>query len=345
MDFPFDCKRGLKSLWAESAQGKMPSLEACKAIAAKNPYRNGEPLSEVLAYLALKNRGQTAPPLALQFILMPVAELCQLVLLWACAGEPEAAAALAHSIPLDFPWLWCRENEYREEEALASIALLSRSLGHHAEEFSGGDPYFQTLAKHLSRLAPCQSTDPVLDWSLIETEEIKCCFTFSGSRTSIGALVADAAEIRAFGPQAFPLSDPLGFGIRSTAQRGNQWASPSASPEIWFETKGRREGAGIVFDLAFFGLKPSEPLAFSFYVKSDSAQIGSEKLKPKTLQRYQGISKPIEFGGSLCIESLTPGKMEVIPLAGGGGYWNCEYLAAFEIHPVNAKMAFSIFKK
>ena len=97
----------------------------------------------------------------------------------------------------------------------------------------------------------------------------------------------------------------------------------------------------MILDFSFFGLKPEAPLAFSFYVKAGSAQVGNEKLQPKTLRRYQGISKPILFGGGLCVESLTPGKMEVIPLAGGGGYWDCEYLAAFEIHPVNAKMSFS----
>lgn len=350
MDSLLDFKRGLKLLWAEAAQGQMPSLEASLPWPLKNPYRPSDPISDVLTHLILEKIRQTGspktdrfwgvpPPFIPRTLTMPVSELCQLALLWACAGEKEAASALASSIPLDFPWMWCRENEYSEEEALASISLLSQAMGNRAEERFGA-PYFKALSKQLQKIDFSKSS--LIDWTLIEADNLRCCLSFSGNRTSIGALSSDSAEIRAFGPQSFPLSDSLGFGIRRVLQHENRWASFAASPEVWFEIKPRTENGGIFFDLTFFGLKPNIPLAFSFYVKASSAQIGSEKLKPKTLQRYQGVSKPLRFGQSLSIESLIPGKMEVIPLAGGGGYWDCEYLTAFEIHPINAKMAFSV---
>jgi len=204
-----------------------------------------------------------------------------------------------------------------------------------------GDPYFQTLALNLSQFRFPLCENRVLDWTRLDTESIQCLLTFYGERTSLGALICDTAEIRAFGPQVFPLSNPMGFGIRPIAQHGNRWASPAAMPEVWFETKSRTEGNRIVLDFSFFGLQPSAPLSFSFYVKAQSAQVENERIRPKTLQRYHGPSKPVLFGGGLIIESLMPGKMEVIPLAGGGGFWNCEYLASFEIHPINAKMSFS----
>jgi hypothetical protein len=296
MDSSFDFQRGLLSPRTQAAAGMTPSLEVAH---------------------------------------MPVAELSKQVFLLASRGKKEEAAALARSIPLDFPWMWCRENEYSEKKTRALIAELRFALNGSPK----GDPYFQALSRFLVHPLDFK---PVLDWSLIETENLKICLTFAGSHTSLGAVLSDAAEIRAFGPQSYPLSSPDGFGIRKVLEHGNRWASPAASPVVWFETKAERVENKVVFDLAFFGLQPDSPLAFSFYVKAESAQIGAEKLKPKTLQRYQGISKPILFGGGLLLESLTPGKMEVIPLAGGGGYWDTEYLASFVIHPVNAKMSFSL---
>ncbi len=276
------------------------------------------------------------------FEVMPVPELCRQVFILACRGNTEAAAALAHSIPLDFPWAWCREDEFSEEKTGASLALLAHAL--RSNEPLQGDPYFLALVQHLSKSLKGRDFKPVLDWSLIETGSLKCCLTFSGSSTSLGAVRSDGAEVRAFGPQTYPLSAPKGFGIRPVREHGNRWASPIAEPSVWFEMRSNFNGKQIGLDLTFFGLEPSASLAFSFYVKAEAAQIGSEKFKPKTLQRYQGVSKPVRFGSGLTIESLTSGKMELIPLAGGGGYWDCEYLAAFEIHPINAKMSFLIYQ-
>lgn len=338
MSVSLDFKRGLKTVWAESAQGKMPSLEAARSFLLKNPFRNHDPLNEVLTYLALKNIGHIAPPLIPRIVPMPVSELCQLALLWSFAGEKQAALDLAHSIPLDFPWMWSKENEFKEEEAFASISLLARAMGRDREPFSISDPYLSELADQVISGSP--ESQPI-DCSLIEAGNgLRCCCTCFGSHTSLGSLVSKKTEIRAFGPQAFPLSDPKGFGIRLISNHEGRWASPAALPEIWFGLKIQGVDSGIVFDLTFFGVNPAAPLAFSFYVKSDSAQIGNEKFQPKTLHRYHGTSKPIQFGGGLKLESLMPGKMELIPLAGSGGYWDCEYLAAFEIHPVNAKMSF-----
>ena len=90
MDFPLHFKRGLKSIWAEAARGKKPSLEATETL-LKSPFRNGDPLTEVLTYLTLQSMGHIAPPILPRISPMPVAELCQLVLLWTAAGEYEAA--------------------------------------------------------------------------------------------------------------------------------------------------------------------------------------------------------------------------------------------------------------
>jgi hypothetical protein len=289
-----------------------------------------------------KKRGEESLCSAPSFDVKPVAELCRQVFSWAFRGKAGEAAALAHSIPLDFPWVWCKEGEYSEKTSGASIALLGQAL--RRKELLRGDPYFQTVAQHLAKtLARPLDFKSGLDWSLIETERLKCCLTFSGSSTSLGAIITDGAEVRAFGPQIYPLSDPKGFGIRRIEEHGNRWATPAAAPAVWFEMRSHCKENQLALDLIFYGLEPSAALAFSFFVKAEAAQIGNEKFKPKTLQRYQGASKPIRFGSGLVIESKIEGKMELIPLAGSGGYWDSEYLAAFEIHPINAKMSFLIY--
>ncbi len=333
MDFPLDFKRGLKAIWAKAALGSKSSFEDWKISHLRN---YGDPLTETLKFLALQNAGHLKPAEIPRISPLPIDELCGNALLFSLYDEPDAAAALFHSIPLDFPWLWCQEDDYREEETFSALFLMQAAL----ERKFLGDNYFQSLARHLANLP--ESDAKVLDWTKIQAERIHAAITFTGSRTSLGVIVTDGVEIRAFGPQTYPLSDPLGFGIRLIAQHGNRWASPSASPEIWFETKARGEENKILLDLTFFGLKPQTPLAISFYIKADFAQIGNERLMPATLQRYHGANQSIHFQEMLFLECLTPGKMEVIPLAGKGGFWDCDYLAAFEIHPVNAKISFAI---
>ncbi len=342
MDFPLDFKRGLKAIWA-AAQGTKPSLGVREHVQLKNPLKNQDPLCEVLRHLALKSMGHIAPPLIPRITPLPIAELCQLVLLWSIAKETAAAAELAYSIPLDFPWLWSRESDYEDEKTIASLALLKKAIACEEPSITcEGDPYFQALANHLCCLDSPSSSIRSLDWSLFQTQGIQCALTFSGDGTSLGAALSNSVEIRAFGPQTHPLSDPVTFGIRPIAQHGNRWASPIGNPEIWFETKTEIGNDALFFDLSFFGLSPSKPLNFSFYIKADSAQVGNEKFKPNTLHRYQGEAKPVALGEKLKVESQTPGKMEVIPLAGSGAFWNCEYLVSFEIHAIISKFSFSI---
>lgn len=303
--------------------------------------RNKEPLETVLTHLSCKKKGMVAPPFIPRFAPLPISDLCQLSLLWALAGEQEAAERLASSLPLDFPWIWCKEGEYDEKEAALSVAMLRRAFGleQKIEMDAGVDPFFHALFKKLPRLERQERLAP----PILEVGRLRATLCFEGECTSLGAILSPRVEVRAFGPQAFPLSVSSGFGIRPIKHHQNRWGSPFAMPDVWFEAKMRAKvPEEMIFDLSFIGLKLDAPLAFSFYVHADSAQVGGVSVKTKSLERYFGDAQPVLFGSNLEIKSDSEGKMEVIPLAGSGCFWDCEYLLAFEIHPLNSKCCFSV---
>lgn len=262
----------------------------------------------LLAYLRAKKTGKITPPYIPQYTLMSIQKLCQLALLWHEAGFVTEAGQLTHwLLPLEkFLPLWCPEKEYNEKEALA-------------------------LFSQLSKIEPIPGNPPDFDLTLFEN----AAFTLSGNGTSLGMIRAGDVEIRAMGPQAASLK----FGIKGKGLNG--WTRCSALPEVWFEAKPKCKDAEFTLDLHFVGLKPETPLSFAFYVKAQSCQIGSEILKPKSLRRFNGETNTVIFQ-KVKIESSHNHKVQVIPLAGEGCFWDCEFLASFEIHPFESQVCFSV---
>lgn len=167
--------------------------------------------------------------------------------------------------------------------------------------------------------------------------EMKC--SFDGSNSSLGKLLFSSGSIQAFGPEVPPFGAGT-FGIRPLSHHENIWASPIAQPEVWFATETEVQERKIRFKCTFFGLSIENPLYFSFYIKSQTANIGNHQIIAGGLQRYSGYSQQIEFQGFklLCQEAT---KMEVIPLA-GDSFWQSQYLAAFELTPAHSKYLFNI---
>ena len=272
-----------------------------------------DPLSEALSYLILQESGIVPPPFIPSVARLPVSQLCELAVLWGLIGEEAAASELIRSLPFDFPWVWSREEEFNEAETKKNLDIL--------------------------RPEALMSSPR---WSLIDAGPLRAALTFEGDGTGLGAIVGPEVEIRAFGPQKLPLQGSKGFGIRPIAHHEGRWSSPSAVPEIWSDLKMVGQEGKLTLDLVFTGLKTEEPLGFVFYIHAQTAQVGTEIIKPKSLQRYCGEARPVLFQQHLKLESHFGGKMELIPLAGANGFWNCEYLLAFEIHAFNARGSFSI---
>lgn len=266
----------------------------------------------LLDYLRAKKNNQLVSPYIPYVKLMPIHKLCQQALMWNEAGFVTEAGELAHWLqPLQyFLPLWCPEKEYNQKLA-------------------------ESLFAQLSKIRPIAGKTPDFDVSLLHNSEMMAAFTLSGKGTSLGMIRAGNVEIRALGPQAASLK----FGIQGYGM--NNWARCSAWPEVWLEVKPTWKESESRLDVRFVGLKPEMPLSFAFYVKAQSCQIGSEILKPKSLRRFNGEAQEIFFQNTLKVASAQCHKVQVIPLAGEGCFWDCEFLLSFELHPFAPQATFS----
>jgi hypothetical protein len=263
----------------------------------------------LISYMREKKMGRLIAPFVPKWDLMPLHKLCQQALLWNAAGFQKEAGQLSYWLLqfADFLPLWCPESEFNEKEARLWFSRLSEIKPH--------------------------VPDQLPDFGLTLSEN--AVFTLSGKGTSLGMIRAGEVEIRALGPQ----SGHLHFGIQGDGLDG--WTRTAAFPEVWFESKPQILENGYQIDLRFVGLTDKTPLQFAFYVKAQSCQIGHELLKPKSLRRFNGETTSVVFQ-NVRIESSLSHKIEVIPLAGEGCFWDCEFLAAFEIHPLQPQVSFKI---
>lgn len=253
---------------------------------------------------------RATPPFAARIPCVPLAELCNTALQWQKMGEDEAASHLVHWLrPLLWekpPYsLWCREVQY-EEKPLPSLEGIEPVCGSFED--------------------------------LIIVPNI-AVFTTAGLGTSMGMYRKGEVEIRAMGPQTLPLNELNGFGIDRLPEEGpfKNWTRCSANPESWIELKVLLSSV-IRLDLK---LMSSEPMVFAFYVKAKSCQVDTVFLKPRCLQRFNGEASRVLLD-ELTIESTHPHKIQIIPLAGDGCFWNCDFLIAFEINRYDGKISFLI---
>ncbi len=294
-----------------------------------------------------------------------IGELCQLALLWLIANEKQASCRLIGWLLPFFEekpifTLWCPEKEYEEKENLLSASLLLRLAGRKeksaeyltfwAKFQKPIDPFFIALAKQLPQIEFFSDKreshlDADLGVNLYRNKKISSLFTWTGWESSMGAILAGDVEIRAMGPQTVPLAYAKDFGICRIPDGIpiNSWTRCASLPEAWIEMKTASGDSECRLDLRFIGLKPQNPLAMVFYVKAESCQIKNSLFKPKSLSRFNGETDSLILKGKeggLKLESSFSHKVQVIPLAGEGCFWDAEFLIAFEIHPFTASAGF-----
>ncbi len=178
-----------------------------------------------------------------------------------------------------------------------------------------------------------------------DVKNFSWALSLSGQGTSLGCAQKGSIEIRAFGPQSYPLVDKGGFGVKGIqralsvdSSQMHGWARTMAN-EIWVDVRGKESR----LDLRFMGLNSERKMAFVFYVKAQSAQVGSTIYRPKHLQRYSGDASSVYFTqGADRLEIVSPlsAKMELIPLAGEGCYWETDFLLAYELNPFQSHASF-----
>lgn len=303
-------------------------------------------LNEAIKSVTARKKGLFFSPFVPQFHLLSLPKQCQLALLWQLAGAEKQAGQLAHWL-LSFAWenppfsLWCREKEYNEDEGYFSFYLLMRALGDedraakYLEKVRGEvAPFLLELQQEKVPIIE-NSDDPFPTISQIPNNWV---LSLQGNGTTMGMVRNGDVEIRAFGPQSLPLNGSQGFGV--SRGEGN-WTSSFAHPEIWIEVKSTPDQ----LHLKFVGLRPEMPMAFAFYVKAQSCQIGSNVYKPKSLKRFHGEAKGAHFQGigtQLFLECSQYRKIQMIPLAGEGCFWNSEFLVLFENQSFDEEIKFSI---
>jgi hypothetical protein len=250
------------------------------------------------------------------------------------AGEKEAAETLAEKLaPIvlgGFWTLWTLEREYSEEETRLSCALFLQAIGRIEESdrlYSPtlpNSPFFSHLYRARIQLKISPSIPPIE----------KIAWTLNGSRAGAGAMRAGSVRIVAFGPHAYPLSNPHLFGI---SEAGTQWFCATAQKDVWFQVEAKEEG----FSLHSLGITFEKPMAFVFYVKAGECRIGDRVFKPKSLQRFLGEASVVQFDEAfLAID--RPLKIELIPLAGGENFWGADFLLAFWLSPLSNKVFFHL---
>lgn len=267
----------------------------------------------LLAFLRAKKMGGVVPPFIHKWELLPLYKLCRQALLLKEAGFIEEAGRLAFWLLQLEPFLplWCPEKEFDEKAAAHCFFKLKE-------------------------IQPVVGLGPDFNLSFVNTEKLKAALTLDGKKTSLGVIRKGKVQIRAFGPQ----SSDLHFGIDGNGMDG--WTRTAAYDEVWMEMKHAVREEGLSLDFRFIGAKPENPLFLAFYVKAESCQVENEILKPKSLHRYQGAVKKIAFENNFLIESNEPLKIEIIPLAGSGCFWNTQFLLLYPISAFSPQISLYI---
>lgn len=184
----------------------------------------------------------------------------------------------------------------------------------------------------------------------------------SGCKSGMGALFYQDSAIVNFGSQLLPLGDCSGFGLAGKVdnyqyERKNEdftcsyscrlsashpkkrysfGLADSGYSGLWIQSEITGQGDCFGFTNHFEGFFSPDQLRFVFFGKASSCIIANtQRLKPRSLDRYLGPPQKIELRGimgSIFIESRTPSsQLEVIPLAGDESFWGADFLISYRI--------------
>jgi hypothetical protein len=198
------------------------------------------------------------------------------------------------------------------------------------------------------------------------TKGLQASFSLSGWNTGLGTMKIDDVEIRAFGPQRFPLSDPSGFGIAQIPSHGasiqadrdhlslSGWSRCFVDPSIWLYMNAQACKEFVSLDIRWAGIEPcimtekntDVPFAMVFFVHAPNCMLEDNSiLHPNSLIRYQGKMKKMRFGKKVQLECSETLNVHVIPLAGFGCFWNATFLVAFECSSSQNEASFRLFSE
>ncbi|MDE3045150.1 MAG: hypothetical protein KGJ02_00680 [Verrucomicrobiota bacterium] len=305
-----------------------------------HPFAKRYPLSAALARVAAPKLAPPYVPILPPAGTFTLSEYCQLALLWALIGEETASRELAGWLaPImceGLTTLWSGERTSADSEV--SRTLFLRAIGQDIEVIPTS-PFFALLESLKIKIDPIPGPGP---YRLFQGPYGAAAFTEVGRGTGAGALRVGGVSIPTFGPQMPPFSDTSRFGLWGG---GKGWFLSSACKEAWFQLLPTPLQDGCSFFLQTIGLTPKIPMAWVFYVCADGCKIGDKLFKTKSLNRFLGDEQRALFDGRLLVETDRPLKMELIPLAGEGGFWNASFLLAFWLPQHASKTLFHLIAK
>lgn len=212
---------------------------------------------------------------------------------------------------------------------------------------------------------------------IIRREEARTVLsTLAGSKSGLGAYVANGVQIVNFGPQHLPFGDCEGFGLEQSpsalfkrditvnsgvnggfgCHANVKLAGKGGAPTALFR-RAEQSGYWIDFSMqyekgildlhsSFMGFHSVEGLAFVFYVKAKGCKLGGDKvIALRSLEHFRGAAAALSFEGddtTLVIEPQYVGEMEVIPLGGGGSFWDADYLVGFPVSAHAPKLSWRV---
>lgn len=352
-----DHYRKLQKIWVSS-----DFEEELKEL-LRHPFARIFPLSKILASLLCPEKDDSFD-LSVKEVqasytlhkMLSIAELCQLALFKVVKGEKKSAETWIQEIGalLKFSTLWTTEDAYDPLEFYLSTHLLYSYMGCpkmaalcKMASFGAKNPFFTRLEMALS-FAEKEKNVPSSDLlpSLGTWVHGGFLTTLSGCGTSLSIFQQEDVEIRAAGPQFYPLTDSRQFGIRGIHEasvldkdRLAGWTCCFAEPQVWLHVEAFSQGR---LHVRFQGLTAEKKGAFVFYVKAKTAHVGRQIFLSKSLQRYKGVAQEVRFNEeALVIACREPRSVELIPLSGENGFWNADFLVAFEMFPFDSEEWFS----
>lgn len=183
--------------------------------------------------------------------------------------------------------------------------------------------------------------------------EMSSICALSGYNSGMGSFHKKKGALLNFGPHVGSLDDLSGFGIERicsmtektfsdlTWEKGRSgfllkgWTKIFALP-LWILSSLTLVNKQLKIEIELQEDKPFESLFFVFYLKGQKVVINNRiDIQAYSLSRYQGENFPLTLfdeGEKIYIEPEQPGKMRLIPLAGGDFFWGSHFLLAFEIN-------------
>lgn len=183
----------------------------------------------------------------------------------------------------------------------------------------------------------------------------------TGCKSGMGIFLHREVGVANFGPTLLPLAECKAFGLAGRAKKQTQQITEkgfvhsyqnslsaihqretgfahlgeSGNSFLWIDAESICDSNSLIVKCLLQGCRPLQETLFLFFGKGESCVVGgSQKLRPRTLDKYLGPPAPIELRGEgvVHLEGVQGlSKLEVIPLAGGEDFWGADFLVAYSL--------------